>query len=543
MNASESNTPLGHLLLLIPLSILAIAFFSRLTQLEARPMHGDEANQAVKAGALLDEGFYRYDPLDHHGPTLYYFSLVSARLFGQRTFIDTSERTFRVVPALFGIGIVILILLLRNGLGTPAAWSAALLAAVSPAQTYYSRYFIQETLLVFFTLALLLCGWRYLRRPGLGWAFAAGTCIGLMHATKETSVIAWAAIAAALVATRLWKKRSGEEAGLAMRPVHLAAAIALAVAVSVTLYSSFFTYARGPLDSILTYGHYLQQGGEPTLHEKPWTYYLAQMAYVHNGAGPHWSEAMLLLLALIGAIAILRFPKRLVGDRDLSRFLLLFATFMTVVYSALPYKTPWTMLSLHIAIVLIAGIGMAALLRYRPRIFTGLSVKDVKTGRVRVRLRLRSPAKGFIFVLCIVGIAHLAYQSWLANARYPADPRNPYVYAHTSPAFMKLVDRIEDIAAVHPDSEAMLIHVIQPDEDYWPIPWYLRRFERVGYWKTIPDSPDAAIIIADRDLAEALDAQLQENYVVEMHGLRPSVLRSVYIREDLWKAFIETRKP
>ena len=106
VNASESNTPLGHLLLLIPLSNLAIAFFSRLTQLEARPMHGDEANQAVKAGALLDEGFYRYDPLDHHGPTLYYFSLVSARLFGQRTFIDTSERTFRVVPALFGIGVV-----------------------------------------------------------------------------------------------------------------------------------------------------------------------------------------------------------------------------------------------------------------------------------------------------------------------------------------------------------------------------------------------------------------------------------------------------
>ena len=517
MNASESNTPLGHLLLLIPLSILAIAFFSRLTQLEVRPMHGDEANQAVKAGALLDEGFYRYDPLDHHGPTLYYFSLVSARLLGQRTFIDTSERTFRIVPALFGIGIVVLILLLRSGLGTPAAWCAALLAAVSPAQTYYSRYFIQEPLLVFFTLALLLCGWRYLRRPGLGWALAAGVCTGLMHATKETSIIAWAAIAAALVATILWRKRSGEDLRFAIRPVHLGAAIALAVGVSVTLYSSFFTYARGPLDSILTYGHYLQQGGEPTLHEKPWTYYLAQMGYVHHGAGPHWSEAMLLLLALIGAIAILRFPEKLDGDRDLSRFFLLFAAFMLIVYSALPYKTPWSMLSLHAAIILVAGIGMGAL------------------------LRLRNLVKGLIAAICIMGIAHLAYQSWLANARYPADPRNPYVYAHTSPAFMKLVDRIEDIAAVHPDAEAMPIHVIQPDEDYWPIPWYLRRFERVGYWRTIPDSPDAAVIIADRDLAETLDVELQETYVVEMHGLRPSVLRTVYIREDLWQSFIETR--
>ncbi|MCH7960454.1 MAG: TIGR03663 family protein, partial [Candidatus Hydrogenedentes bacterium] len=250
VNASESKPSLGHLSLLIPLSILAVASFFRLTHLELRPMHGDEANQAVKVGALLDEGFYRYDPLDHHGPTLYYFSLVSARLLGHRTFNDTSEFTFRIVPALFGIGIVVLMLVLRSGLGTTAAWCAALLASVSPAQVFYSRYFIQEAVLVFFTLSLLLCGWRYIRRPGMGWALAVGACTGLMHATKETSIIAWGAIAAALLFTQLWRKRSNEEVSFAVRPAHLAAAIAVAVFVSVTLYSSFFTYARGPLDAV-----------------------------------------------------------------------------------------------------------------------------------------------------------------------------------------------------------------------------------------------------------------------------------------------------
>ena len=48
-------------------------------------MHHDEANQAVKFGALLETGAYQYDRNDHHGPTLYYLTLPSAWLRGQAT--------------------------------------------------------------------------------------------------------------------------------------------------------------------------------------------------------------------------------------------------------------------------------------------------------------------------------------------------------------------------------------------------------------------------------------------------------------------------
>ena len=41
----------------------------RLARLDVRPMHHDEANQAVKFGALLERGEYAYDARDHHGPT------------------------------------------------------------------------------------------------------------------------------------------------------------------------------------------------------------------------------------------------------------------------------------------------------------------------------------------------------------------------------------------------------------------------------------------------------------------------------------------
>jgi len=74
----------------------------RTARLAERPMHHDEANQAVKFGALLERGEYRYDAHDHHGPTLYYLTLPSAWLRGQRTFASLDEATLRSVPALFG---------------------------------------------------------------------------------------------------------------------------------------------------------------------------------------------------------------------------------------------------------------------------------------------------------------------------------------------------------------------------------------------------------------------------------------------------------
>jgi predicted membrane-bound mannosyltransferase len=43
------------------LAILALAAALRLPRLAQRPMHADEANQAVKAGRLYETGKYQYD--------------------------------------------------------------------------------------------------------------------------------------------------------------------------------------------------------------------------------------------------------------------------------------------------------------------------------------------------------------------------------------------------------------------------------------------------------------------------------------------------
>ena len=90
----------------------AIAAALRLPELDRRPMHGDEAVHAYKLETLRDTGTYQYDPYEYHGPTLYYSTLPVLWLSGLRTFGDMTETMLRVVPVLFGVGMILLLPLL-----------------------------------------------------------------------------------------------------------------------------------------------------------------------------------------------------------------------------------------------------------------------------------------------------------------------------------------------------------------------------------------------------------------------------------------------
>jgi len=192
---------------------------------------------------------------------------------------------------------------------------------------------------------------------------------------------------------------------------------------------------------------------------------------------------------------------------------------MLAAYSVIPYKTPWSMLSMYAGVILMAGGGAARRYRTAPNWLA------------------RAP----LALLMAVAVCHLGAQAYRASFDIPADPRNPYVYAHTSTAFLRLHERLEDLSDIHALGKAMPVYIVQPDGDYWPLPWYLREFENVGYFHGVPDDPGAPVIIASSRVREELSERLSGDYMTEMHGLRPSVLRLVYIRRSLWNEFIESR--
>jgi hypothetical protein len=94
----------------------------------------------------------------------------------------------------------------------------------------------------------------------------------------------------------------------------------------------------------------------------------------------------------------------------------------------------------------------------------------------------------------------------------------------------------------------MLIAVAAPDA--WPLPWYLRRFENVGFWNDATDPsfkaalPDIQRVIAAADLQAVVQKQLRAaqseySYQEQTRSLRPTVFFSANIRDDVWQTFLK----
>jgi len=504
------------------LVILGGALVFRTAGLGLRPMHHDEANQAVKFGALLEKGEYRYDREDHHGPSLYYLTLPLAKAAGRHTLASLDETVLRLVPAIFGAATLLILLLFLKGAGAGAVLASGIFLAVSPAAVYYSRFYIQETILLFFIAAFLASVWRYALNPSWGWAAAVGLCAGMMYATKETSVIAFGAAAGGLIIALMSGRKGGEVGGGhgRFRVWHFLLALASALAVTGLLFSSFFSHPNGVLDSILSFRVYIARGSEAGWHRYPWYHYLSLLAFSRFGASaPWWSEGVILFFALIGGIAAFGRGRHDEPGPSFPRFVLFYTIFSTAVYSLIPYKTPWNLVPFHFGIILLAGTGTARVLRaFRSNAF-----------------------KAAVLMVIAAFVIHLGVQTYRANFKDFADPRNPYVYAQTGVDFMRLIKRVDDLAAVHPDHKEMLIEVVAGSYETWPLPWYLRGFAKVGYWQDADraETPSAAaVVISSMDQEEKLQGRLGEGFHSEYYGLRPEVVLALHVRNDLWERYI-----
>jgi hypothetical protein len=73
----------------------------------------------------------------------------------------------------------------------------------------------------------------------------------------------------------------------------------------------------------------------------------------------------------------------------------------------------------------------------------------------------------------------------------------PTVAIPMSTDVFTVTKRIEELAEVHPDGLSMPVQVICPGGDYWPLPWYLRSFNKVWWWTEIDENVmPAPVIIA-----------------------------------------------
>ena len=551
-------------------AILLVAAILRLYDLNLVPLHHDEGVNGNFLVRLVREGYYHYDPANYHGPTLYYFAAVVAwilrPLLGPNANLTTTG--IRCVPALFGLATIGLVFTLRRNLGTIATLSAAFLLAISPGAVYLSRYFIHETLFVFFTLGIVVALLKYYEKPNPTYLILAALSAALLFATKETAMISVAVLLISLVVTQVYcsfwrsidnttkqKKRDAgstkdrdyrtfveRAGGSSMLAVWLVVAIAVFTAAYVLFYSSFFTnYPQGVYDSLKTFQFWTKTGQEA--HKHPPATYIWWLLE---------QESPLLVLGAMGAIIAVLKPVK-----SFAVFSALWAFGLIAAYSLIAYKTPWLALNFIIPLALTSGV---AIEWFYDQLVKGEVSKRLRWSAVAGLILLAiGPLPGASRVFdefaysatsdSFKGLASMdfhgktfipGYQTFDLNfLNYDNDNRYyVYVYAHTRRETLKLLDEINKVAErTHQGSETG-ITIVSPD--YWPLPWYLRDYKRVGYHGHMTPSTEP-IIIAKQEQAAEVQATFGDRYRQIQSGfntagsfpLRPGVDLLLYTRAEL----------
>lgn len=473
-------------------AFVTVALFGlalRLPQLEMRPMHTDEAVNAYIVGQVLDGQKYAYDPQDRHGPALVALALPLVRLQGARNYSELTAAELRHVPVVTGTATILILGVAAEIFGFAPCIIASLLFACAPLTVYYDRYFIHESLFVALTAALIVAGWQAFARKCAFCLALSLACAAAMLACKETAVLHFAALAGAALVYWLWNTHR-ESLRHLWRPKALLAAIAVFLLVGIALFTWFGTNWGALAALIRAVPNYaIRAGGDG--HAKFFWYYTRLLA---GG----WSGGLICAITCIGAALALR-------RREASPFALItyYLVFVYVLYSAIPYKTPWLALNFWLPMALLVGLTVQSawnVLAKHAVARAGVSIGCLSTA-----------------VLAAILIAHDTRQRVFVD---PAGEKNPYAYAQTTEDLLGLP---AELAALVKQEGLTSPRISVIAADPWPLPWYLRKYSQVGYWQPGQTVEQADFYITSTEASELYANQLQK-FQPEFYGVRPGVL-------------------
>ena len=188
-------------------ALMVVGAVLRFWSLDSQALHHDESLHAQFTFYLADGRPYIHNPL-MHGPFLFHVGAAGYFLFGD------SDFSARMIPALFGVVLVGLPLLLRRQIGWTAVIIAAVLLTFSPTLLYFSRFLRNDIYIAVWTLAMVISIWRYLDVQKPGYLIGLAALMALSFATKEVTFIFVAIVIVFLdlmLAIELGKRREGEQ--------------------------------------------------------------------------------------------------------------------------------------------------------------------------------------------------------------------------------------------------------------------------------------------------------------------------------------------
>ena len=517
-------------LVLFLLAVLLASWF-RFSEIGIKPFHHDEGVNSYFLLNLERNHSYQYNPENYHGPSLYYFALLSVMAFGE------TDLACRFWPAAFGVLTVLLLWPLRRHLGEIGTPVAAFFLALSPGLVYFSRDFIHEMIFGACSLGIVVGAVRYWESRKFPWLALAAGSLGIMITTKETVVVNVAVILTALACAVLWDAARSllarkeltpaalvrqllREAGASLPSLdHGLAAAILLLSIYLFLYSSLFKNPQGILDFLRSIWHWTSERSSRD-HVHPFPYYLGILFKLE-------------LPLLLGALAAAPF---LVWKQ--ARFWL-FAGAWTLgtllAYSLIPYKTPWLMVGILIPMALVTGHAA----EQAWQLTNGTAMRLLVAGIVLAGLLLAGRMAWQVnFKNYDDNTNRLGYfASWGAQLRLTpyTDTQYGYVYAQTDRDFLFLVEALRKQVEAQPGQTHTGIYVASPD--YWPLPWYLRDYDQVAFVGGLPPDLNGPprfsqpIILARADQREILDRVPGIHAATQPFALRPGVDLLLYVRD------------
>ena len=195
--------------------VLLLATILRFWDLGGKPLHHDESMHAFFSLTFArNPASYQYDPLLHgpfqfHAEGLVFMIILAAqRLFGVGGAAGSpwiNDATARILPALFGIGIVALPLGLRRQLGRIGVLVAGLLLAVSPSFVYFSRFLREDIYFNFFMFAMVVCAVQYAHKRTVRWIVGLALATIFAYATFEGIYLTLIIFLSFVVVLVLWE--------------------------------------------------------------------------------------------------------------------------------------------------------------------------------------------------------------------------------------------------------------------------------------------------------------------------------------------------
>ncbi len=402
--------------------VLLICLITRVYALSERPADHDESIHAYLSYVLEKTGNYHYDPT-YHGPLLYHLAAAVFYLFGDSMFNG------RMVIVFFSLLGVLFASFYDRWIGRNV-YIFLFVLIFSPAILYYSRYMRNDMILVSCFIAAVYCYLRYSESSKIPFALLSSFFLALMVCSKENAYIYLFIFLTFPVVYGFYKKRFKYFKELFSKKNIITVVLSVLVYffVFAFFYTTAFTRMHGLYEGTFGAIDYWLKMHEIRDHWEPIYYYTKIFL-----------EYEFLSLALFVSGAIL-FIRKLGRISKFEAFAFYWAVMSLIAYHILNHKVPW--LTVH----MVAPMALLGSIYY----------KDTKVTRT---------------ALAVAMIATLAVSIHLCYFDYNNAWKEDLVYIQAQPSIVKLANKIIELRK---ENKTVLIY--EPENDYWPLPWYLRHY-------------------------------------------------------------------